>query len=196
MGSHLDPLSIGPDTTDTDLLRWLKAGHTQALTILYQRYARLVYTIAVRILDNTQEAEDLTQEIFVTFWQKETYDPKRGSLSSYLGIMARSRALDKKRSKGSYHRFLERYQTDLSGFSTAHQGNQLDQISMIERSATVQKALQDLPQEQRQVLEMAYYQGLSQSDIAQQLMLPLGTVKTRSRQGLLKLRRLLGGISP
>lgn len=194
MGSPtLDPPSFGPETPDSELLRCLKAGYTNALTILYQRYVRLIYTVAMRILDNPQEAEDLTQEIFVTFWQKDAYDPKRGSLSSYLCLITRSRALDRRRSKGSYHRFLERYQQVDSGISSA---SPFEQISTDERGETVQRALRELPQAQRQVLELAYYEGLSQTEIAHRLDLPLGTVKTRSRQGLLKLRRLLGGILP
>ncbi len=194
MGSPtLDPQTIGPEATDSELLRWLKAGYSAALTVLYQRYVRLIYTVAMRILDNPQEAEDLTQEIFVTFWQKHTYDPKRGSLSSYLCLLTRSRALDRRRSKGSYHRFLERYQQADSGISSA---SPFEQVSNQEREQTVQRALQELPEAQRQILEMAYYGGLSQTEIAQRLQLPLGTVKTRSRQGLLKLRRLLGGILP
>lgn len=184
---------IGPDATDSDLIRWLEAGYPAALTVLYQRYVRLIYTVAMRILDTPQEAEDLTQEIFVTVWQNHSYDPKRGSLSSYLCLLTRSRALDRKRSKGSYLRFLERYQQTDKGISAT---SPFDQISTIERGQTVYRALRELPEAQRQVLEMAYYEGLSQSEIAERLDLPLGTVKTRSRQGLLKLRRLLGDILP
>ncbi len=70
MGSPPPHPTIGPESTDTELLRWLQAGHSRALQVLYQRYVRLIYTVAMRILNNSQEAEDLTQEIFVTFWQK------------------------------------------------------------------------------------------------------------------------------
>lgn len=193
MGSPPPEPSIGPEASDTELLHWLKAGHTNALRILYQRYVRLIYTVAMRILDNSQEAEDLTQEIFVTFWQKGAYDPSRGSLSSYLCLITRSRALDRRRAKGSYQRFLSRYQQVNPGISNT---SPFDQISASEREQTIRRALQDLPEAQRQVLELAYYEGFSQSEIAEHLQLPLGTVKTRSRQGLLKLRRLLGGILP
>ncbi len=181
--------SLGPDSTDLELLHAVQSGQTQALTWLYRRYVRLVYSLAIRILDNSQEAEDLTQEIFVTFWQKKAFDPSRGRLSTYLSLLTRSRALDRKRSQGSYQALLERYQTNAP---TVSRSVPFDRLALSERQDVTRTALAQLPDTQRQVLEMSYYEGLSQAAIAQALDLPLGTVKTRSRQGLLKLRRLLG----
>ncbi len=189
LGSH--PVAFDPTSTDLELIQALRIGQRSALTLLYQRYVRLVYTIAMRILNNAQEAEDLTQEIFVIFWQKNGFDPNRGSLSSYLGLLTRSRALDRKRSQGSYQTFLDRYQQN--AFSTPA-AVPFDQIFLNERRETVKQALAELPEAQRHILELAYYEGLSQAEIANTLDLPLGTVKTRSRQGLLKLRRRLGTI--
>ncbi len=181
--------AVGPNSTDTELIQAIQAGQSEALTLLYRRYSRLVYSIAMRILGNTQEAEDLTQEIFVTFWQKTTFDANRGSLSSFLGLLTRSRAFDRRRSRGAYYNLLERYQRSTPSVSSAIP---FDQVFTAERQEVVKQALLELPPAQRQVLEMAYYEGLSQTEIAQRIEVPLGTVKTRSRQGLLKLRRLLG----
>lgn len=84
-------------TSDRDLVNQLRAGNTQALATLYDRYAQLVYTLALRLLQNPTEAEDLTQDVFVQFWQSQKYDPDRGSVGSYLATYTRSRALDRLR---------------------------------------------------------------------------------------------------
>ena len=175
--------------TDVELFCALKAGHPSALGILYDRYANLVYRLALRILANPQEAEDLTQEVFLTLWRSNTYNPARGSLSSFLTILTRSRAIDKLRSRGTKLKFLQRWSQmmDNETFSPTP----FESVSLNQRSQYVRNALAQLPEKQRQVLEMAYYDGLSQSEIAKQLDKPLGTIKTWARQGLLKLRQNL-----
>lgn len=187
----LDPqasLPAVPQPSDTDLFLALRGGQVEALGLLYNRYARLVYGLALKILSNPEEAEDVTQEVFLTFWHRNTYNPARGSLSSFLTTLTRSRAIDRLRSKGTRLRFLQRWQ-GLVRNETAQPP--LEQVSLGERSQLVQNALTQLSETERQVLEIAYYEGLSQSEIAKRLNIPLGTVKTRSRQGLLKLRQTL-----
>lgn len=174
---------------DTDLFQALKAGQSSALGILYDRYGSLVYGLALRILRNPQEAEDLTQEIFLNLWRSDSYNPARGSLSSFLTVMTRSRAIDKLRSRGTSVKFLERWQHAMT--AETRTDNPFEQVSLGERSQQVRAALAELSENQRQILEMAYYEGLSQSEIATQLDIPLGTVKTRARTGLLKLRQTL-----
>ncbi|MDX2271855.1 MAG: sigma-70 family RNA polymerase sigma factor [Cyanobacteriota bacterium] len=175
--------------TDADLVAALRSGQAAALTTLYDRYAGLVYSLALRILGQPSEAEDLTQEIFVTFWQKQTYNPARGSLSSYLCMLTRSRAIDKLRSRQSGQRFLDRWQQTMTGEWSG--ALPFEQVASQERRERVQQAMAEIPLAQRQILELLYFAGLSQSEVAQQLDIPLGTVKTRSRQGLIKLRQLL-----
>jgi RNA polymerase sigma-70 factor, ECF subfamily len=185
--SALDPTATS--TSDYDLLTALAAGQVNALGVLYDRYARLVYSLAYKILENSEEAEDITQEVFLTLWRRNTYDPKRGSLSSFLTTMTRSRAIDKLRSKGARLRVLQRLQGMVRVETSAP--SPLEQASVGERSQVIRGALAQLSETERQVLEIAYYEGLSQSEIAKRLNIPLGTVKTRSRQGLLKLRQTL-----
>lgn len=93
--------------TDAELVRALKAGQPSALGILYDRHTNLVYRLALRILANPQEAEDLTQEIFLTLWRKDIYNPTRGSLGSFLTTLTRSRAIDRLRSRGTNLKFLQ-----------------------------------------------------------------------------------------
>lgn len=175
--------------TDADLFCALKAGQPSALGILYDRYASLVYRLALRILANPQEAEDLTQEVFLTLWRSNTYNPARGSLSSFLTTLTRSRAIDKLRSRGTKLKFLQRWSQMMA--TETSPPTPFESVSLNQRSQYVRNALAQLPEKQRQVLEMAYYDGLSQSEIAKQLDIPLGTIKTWARQALLKLRQNL-----
>ncbi|HBL13112.1 MAG TPA: RNA polymerase subunit sigma [Cyanobacteria bacterium UBA11162] len=190
---HSDDSSSQPTNpsppTDAELFQAMKAGQRSALGILYDRYGKLVYGLALHMLKNPQEAEDLTQEIFLALWRSDRYNPTRGSLSSFLTIMTRSRAIDKLRSRKTSLKFLDRWRQNTTAETPLN--TPFEQASYTERSQQVQNALAQLSDNQRQILEMSYYDGLSQSEIAQQLDIPLGTVKTRSRQGLLKLRQTL-----
>ncbi|AFZ14367.1 RNA polymerase, sigma-24 subunit, ECF subfamily [Crinalium epipsammum PCC 9333] len=175
--------------TDAEVFRALKAGQSDAIGILYDRYASLVYRLSLKILANYQEAEDLTQEIFLTLWRSNTYNPARGSLSSYLTTLTRSRAIDKIRSRGTKLKFLQRWGQMMKTETASN--TPFEAASLSQRSHQVHSALAQLPANHRQVLEMAYYDGLSQSEIAKKLDIPLGTIKTWSRQGLLNLRKNL-----
>ena len=175
-----------PQSTDAELFRRLASGQTEALGQLYDRHAGLVHSIALQLLSNAQEAEDLTQDIFLNLVRKNSYDPKRGSLRTYLAILTRSRAIDRLRSR---QRQQEKLKTDVE---IEKQSEALiEEISQIEQSQQIQAALASLPELEQQVLRMAYYQGLSQSEISEQLDIALGTVKSRSRRGLIKLRQAL-----
>ena len=177
------------DATDAEVWTILKQGQSQALQLLYERYSTLVYRLALRILGNAQEAEDLTQDIFLMLWRSRNYDPNRGSLGSYLTTLTRSRAIDKLRSRGTQIKFLQRWSQLMITESSSP--SPLETASLSQRSEKVQAAIAQLPASQRQVLEMAYFEGMSQSEIAKKLETPLGTVKSWSRQGLLNLRKNL-----
>lgn len=175
--------------SDHELMIRLWAGQVDALGIIYHRYASMVYTLAFMILTNAEEAEDLTQEVFVNLWQRQQYDPNRGSLGSYLATYTRSRALDRLRVRSNRLRILRQFQQMIQPRSKSK--NPLDEVFQQERAQQVRMALDQLPDAERQVLEIAYFEGYSQSQIADRLGIPLGTVKTRSRQGLIRLRKLL-----
>jgi RNA polymerase sigma-70 factor, ECF subfamily len=175
--------------TDRQLFQELKAGQTAALNALYQRYAPIVYGLALQILKDAQEAEDMTQDIFISLWKSDAYDPTRGSLGSYLTTLTRSRSIDKLRARGRKLKFLERWGQTIpldTGPSSL-----MDQVSFRERSERVREALSQIPENQRQALELVYFGGYSQVEIAQQYEVPLGTVKSWLRLGLVKLRQQL-----
>ena len=181
--------NLQADATDVEVWNALKDGQSQALQIFYDRYSTLVYRLAIRILANPQEAEDLTQEIFLSLWRSHKYNPSRGSLSSFLTTMTRSRAIDKLRSRGTQIKFLQKWSQMMKTESSSP--SPFEMASLTQRSEQVKAALAQLPSSQRQVLEMAYFDGFSQSEIAKRLDTPLGTIKSWSRQGLLNLRKNL-----
>lgn len=174
------------DATDIALLEAMQAGQVEALQVLYRRYGRLVYSLAMRVLKTSEEAEDLTQEIFLKLWQKCDYNADRGALSTYLSLLTRSRAIDRVRSQGARARRLQRW--TVSDVSSVSPDAPLEQASVGEQAHLVREALADLDPDEREILEIAYYEGLSQSQISRRLNIPLGTVKTRSRRALKKLR--------
>ena len=174
------------DATDSALLEAMQVGQVEALQEIYRRYGRFVYSLALRILGTAEEAEDLTQDIFLKLWQKNSYRADRGSLGTYLTLVTRSRAIDRVRSSGARYRLMRRW--DTASAAVSPDNTPLEQATLGEQSQRVREALEELAQPEKEVLEIAYYEGLSQSQIARRLDIPLGTVKSRSRQALRKLR--------
>ena len=159
---------------------------------LYDRYGGLVYGLARAILQSEEEAEDLTQEIFVMLCQGTTYDVRRGSLGAFLTTLTRSRAIDRLRSRGRRLRILRASWRSAPPIDLP--AAPVDRIATRECSARVRRAVAELPANERRVLEMVYYQGLTQAEIAATLDAPLGTVKSWCRRGLLGLRAALADL--
>ena len=181
--------SMPIDQTDLQVVTALQQGETKALGIVYDRYGTPVYRLALRMLVNPAEAEDLTQEVFIAFWRGVAkYDPDRGTLLVFLLTITRSRALNRLQQQTSQQNLRQKFGAHLP---KVHRNPGMESVTLNELGERMGAALEQLPTAQKQVLEMGYYQGKSQSEIAQELVIPLGTVKTRSRQGLLKLRQLL-----
>lgn len=176
--------------TDEALFVALKNGDSAGLSVLFNRHGRLVYGLALKILADSQEAEDLTQEIFLTLWRKASSNPDCRFFVRYLVTITRSRAIDKLRARTRQLKLVEKWGQTMTNEATAEPAP-VEQASFAERAGQIYHALTQLPEKQRQVIELAYNQGLSQSEIAQKIDMPLGTVKTCTRQGLLKLKRIL-----
>jgi RNA polymerase sigma-70 factor (ECF subfamily) len=168
------------------------ADDPTALGVVYDRYAGLVYGLARAALGNEDEAQDLTQEIFLTLYRQRSYDPTRGGLGGFLATMTRTRAIDRLRARGRKVRMLRDLQR--SAPAPVHPFTPLERISMAQCSARVRAALAELPENQRRVLEMTYYRGLTQTEIAADLDTALGTVKSWARRGLLGLKQALGDL--
>ena len=176
-------------TTDLDVLRAIAGGDEQALSALYDRYRLILFGLILRILHSQQEAEDVLQEVFLQVWRRASdFDETRGRPFTWLVTLARSRAIDRLRALGSRERTAQEAARSVpDSISDA-----ADDAVKSEQGEIVRRALSELPEEQRQTLLLAYFEGLTQSEIAERLNTPLGTVKTRMRSGMMKLRELLG----
>ncbi len=175
--------------TEQELVLALQSKDIRGLEHLYDLYSDLMYGLALHILKSPQEAEDLVQEIILNLWNQFSYNPQRGKLKTFLMILVRSRAIDRLRSYQSKQQALERLgheDKDLPSSSIPMTAAVSDEIAQ-----RVQQALADLPLNQRQALELAYYEGLSQTEIAQKLFIPVGTVKSWVRLSFVKLRNSL-----
>lgn len=180
-----------PDTReqpDNDLLHAVARGDEAALATLYDRYASILLGLVLRILHSRGEAEDVLQEVFLQVWRRaHDFDESRGRAFTWLVTLARSRAIDRLRSLDARGR--------AATASAAEASEQVGDASLdalrAEQSEIVRAALAQLSEEQRTTLLLAYQEGLTQTEIAERLKQPLGTVKTRTRAGLLKLRELL-----
>lgn len=181
----------GSGVSDVELLHAVARGDEAALARLYDAYRVILFGLLVRILNSREEAEDILQEVFVQVWRRaKDFDEKRGRPFTWLVTLARSRAIDRLRQLGARQRLA---------MGAAQEQEQADNVSdaltdsvRAEQQAVVRRALAELPEEQRTTLLLAYFDGLTQSEIAAKLNAPLGTVKTRMRSGMTKLRALLG----
>jgi RNA polymerase sigma-70 factor (ECF subfamily) len=172
------------EPSDLDLLDAL-AHDPEALAPLYDRHASLVYGLAMSVLRDAAEAEDLTQEVFVGLTE-HSFDPERGTLAAYLISLTRSRAIDRLRRGGRHLRLLRQWHESEAAPATAttpHQATSAKQLAH-----RVRAALAELSEREREVLELSYYRGLTQAEIADQLGAPLGSVKSWARRALLTLK--------
>lgn len=178
-----------PELDDEMLMELISSHDESALSSLYERYARLLYSIALRITNDRAAAEEVLQDVFHSVWHRATtFRPAAGSVSAWLTSIARNRAIDEVRSR--WHRAREReipldYLPDLSG--AMERG--LEHFTVLR--ADLRHALSGLPSLQRQAIELAYFGGFSSSEIAAYLNEPIGTVKGRLRLGMEKLRHTL-----
>jgi RNA polymerase sigma-70 factor, ECF subfamily len=175
--------------SDAELLRRIADGEEEALASLYDRYKSILFSLILRILHSRPEAEDILQDVFIQVWNKAAdFDEARGRPFTWLVTLARSRAIDRLRQLGSRERTAVEAGRDASDVLVDAE----DDAIKSEQGAAVRKALAELPEEQRRTLLLAYFEGLTQTEIAAKLNTPLGTVKTRMRSGMMKLRELLG----
>jgi len=173
-----------------ELIRRIASGDQDALGQLYDSTNRAVFGLILRVLNEPAGAEEVTLEVYTQVWrQASNYDPSRGTPSAWLLTIARSRAIDRFRSTDQ----TRRRQEPLSTVETARASGASPEENAVdaERREIVRAALDTLPPEQRNVIELAYFSGLSHSEIAAKCSLPLGTVKTRTRLAMLRLRSAL-----
>ena len=169
-------------TSDLALVTAVRAGDESAMATLYDRYSSIVYSVALRVLQDPGAAEDVLQDIFMQLWRTPAaFDSSRGNMAAWLAVISRNRAIDvlrRRRPESDIEDVVLFIQPDLA--SEADRARAMDKV---------RGALQAMPGPQRSALEMAYFEGLSHAEIAEKTGEPLGTIKTRIRTGLLTLRK-------
>jgi RNA polymerase sigma-70 factor (ECF subfamily) len=177
---------------DGILLNLIARGQQNALSELYDLYSRLVYSVALNSLADPALAEEITQDVFVRVWEKaETYHNEQGRVATWLTSIARNRAIDIFRRNRARLENLRISWEAVESFDPPAPHNVEEEVDIAQRAQRVRWAIAQLPEEQKLALGLAYFRGLSHSEIAQTLGEPLGTVKTRIRLGMEKLRDLL-----
>ena len=167
---------------DASLLALVRSGDEQAMASLFDRYSKVVYSVALRVLRDPASAEDVLQEIFMQVWRNpESFSAARGSLGGWLAVVSRNRSIDALRRKRPTDSV-----EDVILASSYNLADEAERNSLMERARGV---IVKLPAEQRKTLEMAFFDGLTHSEIAEMTGDPLGTVKTRIRSALLTLRK-------
>lgn len=155
-----------------------------AMTAIYDRYSSVVYSVALRVLGDTGNAEDVAQEVFLQLWRNPAmFDSSRGSLAPWLAVISRHRAIDYLRKR--------RPETDIEDVVVASDSRLDEEISRNLLLGKIRQVLGGLPQEQKKAMEMAFFEGLTHSEIAERSGEPLGTIKTRIRTALTAVRRSL-----
>jgi RNA polymerase sigma factor (sigma-70 family) len=187
---------MGPEASeglaDPDLIAQLAAGSQEALAELYDRYGRLAYSVALRVLGDPGRAEDVVQEAFLRIWNHAgSFDGSRGSLRTWLLTAVRNRAVDYLRGRGAHEREELELQPALA--EVAPRSDPWREVSLSLERTAVHEAMNSLPAEQRQAVELAYFAGYTQREIADMTSVPLSTVKGRMRLALEKLSSYLQG---
>ena len=169
-----------------DLIRRMAEGDADACGRFYDRYARLAYPLILRIVQEPADAADVLQEVFWEAWQAAaSYDPARGSPEAWIVMRARTRAIDRVRA------VRRRGETFVAPVDEALAADRRDLAEAVADRTDVAGVLERLPEHQREVIELAYFGGLTQTEIAERIKQPLGTVKTRMRTGLSRLREIM-----
>jgi len=172
---------------EADLVRRLKARKPKAMSDLYRRYGRLIYSVIYRVVHNPSTAEDLVQETFLRVWNRvASFDGDRGALGPWVLAVARNRAIDHLRSA---ERRMEANAVDMEHLERPSRFNGMDNTALsLDRARRLKSAFEKLNANQKLVIELAYYEGMSQTEMAEKLKQPLGTVKTWTRTALQILR--------
>jgi RNA polymerase sigma-70 factor (ECF subfamily) len=184
----ISPLPTRTPVSDNHLLQGIAERDQRAFLALYERYGNLVYSLALRVVRHQVMAEEVTQDVFLKVWQQPTrWNPALGQFSSWLLTITRNAGIDRLRKERRHWTPTQDYSDPLM---EAGEKGAVSENPYWFDGLLLARLLQQLPTEQRQLIELAFYQGYTHSELAENLQLPLGTVKTRLRTGLQKLRAL------
>ena len=194
--SESQPVSDGSSNLndEIELLRRISQGDRAAFSEFYHLYSTLFFSVAVKILHDQKEAEDVLQDVFVQIWEKAgSFDPRLGKPASWAMTFIRNKAIDRIRASQRRSRLVENATAEATPLPAA-QDTANESVCGREKAELIRTAVTGLPAEQRQAIEMAFFSGLTQNEISERLREPLGTIKARIRRGMLKLREKLEGV--
>ncbi len=177
---------------EIELLRCIGTGDRESFELLYERFSGVLFSTAYRVLNNQEAAEDVLQEVFVQIWEKAPlYDPLRGKPLTWALTLTRNKAIDRLRSTQRRHRLQDDVEKEAQTVEQFDDKNSVDAVEAIEKGAMVRAGITKLSGDQREAIELAFFSGLTQTEIAERLGEPLGTIKARIRRGMMKLREVI-----
>lgn len=176
---------------EIELIQKVGQGDRQSFEQLYDRFSGVLFTTAYRVLNDQEAAEDVLQDVFIQIWDKApSYDPKRGKPLSWAVTLTRNKAIDRLRSAQRRYRLQEELEQEAE--VAEEPALSLEEVDSAEKGQIVRDAVMRLSKEQRQAIELAFFSGLTQTEIADELQQPLGTVKARIRRGMMRLKEMIG----
>ncbi len=185
-----------PNEADIELVRQMSGGDDRAFTVFYDRFAPGLFSMIYAILRDQKESEDVLQEAFVQMWKRTaSYDASRSSLFTWAVMISRHKAIDRLRSRQRQSRLSEAVANEADAVPASAPSDRADQIlARNDERERIRTALAQLGDAQREAIDLAFFAGLTQTQISEKLGTPLGTVKARIRRGLLALREVLGKV--
>ncbi len=183
---------VKSEPTDEQLISEICKGEESALEVLYERYQRYAYALAYRMLRDPVASEDIVQDAFLSIWRKaSSYQAQNGSVQSWIQAIVRHRAIDKIRASAHRDYQWTAFQVENEQDPPSEEPDVWEQAWQSEQHRIIREVMQQIPAEQRMVIELAYFRGLTHAEISEQCQIPLGTVKGRMRLGLQKMKALL-----
>ncbi len=177
---------------ETELLLAVAKHDRDAFDALHKRYHGVLFSTAYKVLNDETDAEDVVQDVMVQIWDKAgMYDPKRGRPLTWAVTLTRNKAIDRLRSSQRRFRLKDEYERESKLVRKQTDVDSVEKVNVRERGRIVRSAVMELSTEQRQAIEMAFFGGLTQNEIAEELEQPLGTIKARIRRGMMKLKKIV-----
>jgi RNA polymerase sigma-70 factor (ECF subfamily) len=178
---------------EMELLRQIALGDRESFRAFYDRFSGILYSASLRVLNDQREAEDILQETFIQIWEKaHLYVPERGKPLTWALTLTRNRSIDRLRSIQRRSRLRTEVEAETDSKNAMERRDSSDEVDSLEKGKIIRNAVMQLSEEQREAIELAYFGGLTQLEIASRLDQPLGTVKARIRRGMIRLKDLVG----
>ena len=188
-------MATDPDNqldAEIELLRRIGQGDRRSFEELYERFSGVLFSTAYRVLNNQEAAEDVLQDVFIQIWEKAPlYDPARGKPMTWAVTLTRNKSIDRLRSTQRRNRLNDDVERESQTFEQFDDRSSFDAVAQGETGKLVRDAIQKLSKDQREAIELAFFSSLTQTEIAERLNVPLGTVKARIRRGMMRMRDVL-----